>query len=109
MVYLLLQNPDEIETLHSAKLKKTSQERDSRLDGEEEDKENGAGESNKIEIPGERATTDTVMRGPESTIHTALENLHLDSRVRLTFVWTRIYPAFANSVDPDQLASEEAN
>ena len=23
--------------------------------------------------------------------------------------WTRIYPAFANSVDPDQLASEEAN
>ena len=23
--------------------------------------------------------------------------------------WTRIYPAFANSVVPDQLASEEAN
>ena len=23
--------------------------------------------------------------------------------------WTRIYLAFANSVDPDQLASEEAN
>ena len=23
--------------------------------------------------------------------------------------WTRIYPAFANSVDPDQLASEEVN
>ena len=23
--------------------------------------------------------------------------------------WTRIYPAFANSVEPDQLASEEAN
>ena len=23
--------------------------------------------------------------------------------------WTRIYPAFANSVDPDQLASVEAN
>ena len=23
--------------------------------------------------------------------------------------WTQIYPAFANSVDPDQLASEEAN
>ena len=23
--------------------------------------------------------------------------------------WTLIYPAFANSVDPDQLASEEAN
>ena len=23
--------------------------------------------------------------------------------------WTRIYPVFANSVDPDQLASEEAN
>ena len=23
--------------------------------------------------------------------------------------WTRIYPAFANRVDPDQLASEEAN
>ena len=23
--------------------------------------------------------------------------------------WTRIYPDFANSVDPDQLASEEAN
>ena len=23
--------------------------------------------------------------------------------------WTRIYPAFANSVDPDQLASSEAN
>ena len=23
--------------------------------------------------------------------------------------WTWIYPAFANSVDPDQLASEEAN
>ena len=28
----------------------------------------------------------------------------------LTLVcWSRIYPAFANSVDPDQLASEEAN
>ena len=28
----------------------------------------------------------------------------------LTLVcWTQIYPAFANSVDPDQLASEEAN
>ena len=39
-------------------------------------------DSDKIEIPGERATTDTVIRGPESTIHTALENLHLDSRVR---------------------------
>ena len=23
--------------------------------------------------------------------------------------WNRIYPVFANSVDPDQLASEEAN
>ena len=23
--------------------------------------------------------------------------------------WTQIYPVFANSVDPDQLASEEAN
>ena len=23
--------------------------------------------------------------------------------------WTQIYPAFANSVDPDQLASSEAN
>ena len=23
--------------------------------------------------------------------------------------WTRIYPVFANIVDPDQLASEEAN
>ena len=23
--------------------------------------------------------------------------------------WTRIYPAFENSIDPDQLASEEAN
>ena len=23
--------------------------------------------------------------------------------------WTRIYPAFANSVDPDQLVSEEAS
>ena len=23
--------------------------------------------------------------------------------------WTRIYPAFANSVDPNQLASEETN
>ena len=23
--------------------------------------------------------------------------------------WTRIYPVFANSVDPDHLASEEAN
>ena len=23
--------------------------------------------------------------------------------------WTRIHPAFANNVDPDQLASEEAN
>ena len=23
--------------------------------------------------------------------------------------WSRIYPAFANNVDPDQLASEEAN
>ena len=23
--------------------------------------------------------------------------------------WARIYPVFANSVDPDQLASEEAN
>ena len=29
-------------------------------------------------------TTDTVERGPESTIHTALENLHLESRVRLS-------------------------
>ena len=33
-------------------------------------------------MPGERVTTDTVERGPESTIHAALENLHLDSRVR---------------------------
>ena len=30
--------------------------------------------------------------------------------VPLTLVcWTQIYPASANSVDPDQLASEEAN
>ena len=25
------------------------------------------------------------------------------------FCWILIYPAFANSLDPDQLASEEAN
>ena len=26
-----------------------------------------------------------------------------------TCIWVRIYPAFANSEDPDQLASSEAN
>ncbi|XP_050394421.2 midasin [Patella vulgata] len=33
----------------------------------------------KVEIEGERVLTMTVGRGPESTIHTAIENLHLDS------------------------------
>ena len=42
-------------------------------------------------------------RSQNGIIFTHMENL-------LTLVcWTRIYPAFANSVDPDQLASEEAN
>ena len=27
----------------------------------------------------------------------------------ILFCWTRIYPVFANSGDPDQLASEEAS
>ena len=31
------------------------------------------------------------------------------SKCKPLFFWTRIYPAFANSVDPDQFASEEAN
>ena len=39
-----------------------------------------------MEISGERVTTDTVERGPESTIHTALENLHLDNKVS----WARV-------------------
>ena len=63
-------------------MKKSSQDKDSKLDGETEEDQSVDVDSDKIEIPGERATTDTVMRGPESTIHTALENLHLDSRVR---------------------------
>ena len=29
--------------------------------------------------------------------------------LKLLPCWTLIYPAFENSVDPDQLASEEAN
>ena len=29
--------------------------------------------------------------------------------IKFLSCWTRIYTAFANSVDPDQLASEEAN
>ena len=28
---------------------------------------------------------------------------------QLLSLWTRIYPAFANSVDPDQLTSKKAN
>ena len=32
------------------------------------------------------------------------------NKIHLTLsCWTRIYPTFANSVDPDQLVSEEAN
>ena len=37
-------------------------------------------------------------------------NTHSNTEHTLTLsCWTRIYPAFANSVDPDQLVSEEAN
>ena len=33
----------------------------------------------------------------------------IDLNVNPLSCWNQIYPAFANSVDPDQLASEEAN
>ena len=32
-----------------------------------------------------------------------------DNYINPKSCWTQIYPDFANSVDPDQLASEEAN
>ena len=32
-----------------------------------------------------------------------------ETKLKPLSCWTRIYPAFAKSVDPDQLASEEAN
>lgn len=82
---MLFQNPDDIETLPSAKLKKSKQDKDSRLDGDvDENIDND--DDHKVEVPGERVTTDTVERGPESTIHTALENLHLDNKVG----WARV-------------------
>ncbi|XP_041350636.1 midasin-like [Gigantopelta aegis] len=37
------------------------------------------GEDGKTDIPGERVTTTTVERGPESSIHTVLDHLHLDT------------------------------
>ena len=41
-------------------------------------------------------------------VHRLLVILHILGHViLLTSCWTRIYPAFANSVEPDQLASEE--
>ena len=43
----------------------------------------------------------------------AFEDIYTKSERKVSILplscWTRIYPAFANSVDPDQLASEEAN
>ena len=39
-----------------------------------------------------------------SILHMQFYNMHLPLSC-----WTRICPAFANSVDPDQLASSEAN
>ena len=46
----------------------------------------------------------------KSTLLCAISPLNRINFLYLTLVWwTRIYPTFTNSVDPDQLASEEAN
>lgn len=79
--FFFQQDLDDIEDLPSAKLSKISQEKDARLDVEIENDKTDDDSAEKIEIPGERVTTDTAERGLESSVHTALENLHLDSKV----------------------------
>ena len=51
--------------------------------------------------------TQTIIRSFSSPLsHDPTDAFLLNSTL---FCWTWIYPAFANSVDPDQLASSEAN
>ena len=58
------------------------------------------------------------IRNPDYILHRKVPIIIKNININLTLVlldldipclWTWIYPAFANSVDPDQLASEEAN
>ena len=64
----------------AAKLKpKKKTEQDSVIDGTSETME--IEESEKHEIKGDIVTTQTVARGNESTIHTAMEHLLIDNMV----------------------------
>ena len=65
----ILQDHLEVEKLSSAKLK----EKMKGTDGEEERNEDGNGDQT-VETSGEVVETEMVQRGPESTIHTALEH-----------------------------------
>lgn len=48
---------------------------------QEEDSDGGQGH---YELPGDKVATATVARGAESSLHTALEQLDLDSQVRIS-------------------------
>ena len=65
----ILQDHLEVEKLSSAKLK----EKMKGTDGEKERNEDGNGDQT-VETSGEVVETEMVQRGPESTIHTALEH-----------------------------------
>ncbi|XP_060562548.1 midasin-like, partial [Ruditapes philippinarum] len=68
-----------LDDLLSTKLKKKSRTEAERDGEESEDKCEADGEIH--ELPGERILTDTVARGSDSTIHTAMEHLYLDSNI----------------------------
>ena len=68
-----------LDDILSNKMKKKSKHEIEKSDEETED--TGGADGQIHELPGERIMTDTVSRGSDSTIHTAMEHLHLDSSV----------------------------
>lgn len=74
-----MENTGKIDELLGKKLQKKSKTESKNIHDESEDTVEA--DSQVIELPGERIATETVARGDDSTIHTAMEHLYLDNSV----------------------------
>ena len=62
--------------------KKAKKSKDSQVcEDRPDERGEGEGEGQTVEVEGEKVLTLTVDRGPDSSVHTALEHLHLGAQV----------------------------
>ena len=90
IIFLHQQVDENTEIMNPTELKKSKTDKDGLGDDEEETIDDT--DNSTYDIPGDKVDTMTVARGFDSTIHTALENFHIDSLVincTISNFWSR--------------------